>query len=71
MISRLLGSLMDGGTRAPASKIEAFVETPFKVGGKTIRPDGLIGVTRGGRTWWALVECKIADRALTSEQMES
>lgn len=57
---------------APAGKIEAFVETPFKVdGGKTIRPDGLIGVTRGGRTWWALVECKIADQALTSEQMEA
>ncbi len=57
---------------APAGKIEAFVETPFKVdGGKTIRPDGLIGVTRGGKTWWALVECKIADQALTVEQMES
>jgi len=57
---------------APAGKIEAFVETPFKIdGGKTIRPDGLIGVTRAGKTWWALVECKIADQALTPEQMES
>jgi len=57
---------------APAGKIEAFVETPFKIeGGKTIRPDGLIGVTRAGRTWWALVECKIADQPLTPEQMES
>lgn len=57
---------------APAGKIEAIVETPFKLGnGKTIRPDGLIGVTRAGKTWWALVECKIADQALTPEQMES
>jgi hypothetical protein len=57
---------------APAGKIEAFVETPFKIdAGKTIRPDGLIGVTRAGRTWWALVECKIADQPLTSDQMES
>lgn len=57
---------------APAGKIEAFVETPLKLdNGRTIRPDGLIGVTRAGRTWWALVECKIADQALTSEQMEA
>lgn len=57
---------------APGGKIEAFVEIPFKIdGGRTIRPDGLIGVTRGTRTWWALVECKIADQALTPEQMES
>lgn len=57
---------------APAGRIEAFVETPFKLdGGRTIRPDGLIGVTRGSRTWWALVECKIAEQALTAEQMES
>lgn len=57
---------------APAGKIEAFVETPFKLeSGKTIRPDGLIGVSRAGRTWWALVECKIADQPLTTEQMEA
>ena len=56
---------------APAGKIEAFVETPFKLdNGKTLRPDGLIGVTRAGKTWWALVECKIADQALMPEQME-
>ncbi|MGI8791651.1 MAG: hypothetical protein ACR2H3_00455 [Acidimicrobiales bacterium] len=56
---------------APAGKIETFVEMPFKVAnGKTIRPDGLIGVTRGGKTWWALVECKIADQALQADQME-
>jgi hypothetical protein len=57
---------------APAGKIEAFVETPFKLeSGRSIRPDGLIGVTRAGRTWWALVECKVADQALTPEQMEA
>lgn len=57
---------------APAGKIEAFVEVPFKVDdGKTIRPDGLIGVTRAGKTWWALVECKIADQPLLVGQMEA
>ena len=57
---------------APAGKIEAFVETSFKLdSGTTVRPDGLIGVSRAGRTWWALVECKIADQALTTDQMEA
>ena len=57
---------------APAGKIEVFVEVPFKVdGGKTLRPDGLIGVTRAGKTWWALVECKIADQLLVVGQMEA
>jgi hypothetical protein len=56
---------------APAGKIEAFVETQFKLDGGTIRPDGLIGVSRAGRTWWALVECKIADQPLMAAQIES
>lgn len=57
---------------APAGKIEAFVETPFKLeNGRSIRPDGLIGVSRAGRTWWALVECKVADQALAADQMEA
>lgn len=57
---------------APAGKIEAFIEASIKLeNGKSVRPDGLIGVTRAGRTWWALVECKIADQQLTSEQMET
>jgi len=56
---------------APAGKIEAFVEVPFKLeSGHKVRPDGLIGVTRGGKTWWCLVECKVADQQLTVEQME-
>jgi hypothetical protein len=56
---------------APAGRIEAFVETQIKAeSGKTIRPDGLIGVSRAGRTWWAFVECKIGDQELTTEQME-
>jgi hypothetical protein len=56
---------------APAGRIEAFVETQIKAeSGKTIRPDGLVGVTRAGRTWWAIVECKIGDQPLSTEQME-
>ena len=56
---------------APAGRIEAFVETQIKgEDGRAIRPDGLIGVSRAGKTWWALVEYKIADQPLTTEQME-
>ena len=56
---------------APAGKIESFVEVPFKLeSGQKVRPDGLIGVSRAGRTWWCLVECKVADQQLTAEQME-
>jgi hypothetical protein len=56
---------------APAGRIEAFVEVPFKLdGGKAIRPDGIIGVSRAGKTWWCLVECKVADQQLSAEQME-
>lgn len=56
---------------APAGKIEAFVEVPFKLeSGHKIRPDGLIGVSRAGKTWWCLVECKVADQQLTVPQME-
>jgi hypothetical protein len=56
---------------APAGRIEAFVETQIRAeNGRQIRPDGLVGVTRAGKTWWALIECKIGDQPLTTEQME-
>ena len=57
---------------APAGTIDAFVEVPFRLGdGRSIRADGLIGVTRAGRTWWALIECKIGDQTLSTDQMEA
>jgi hypothetical protein len=56
---------------APAGRIEAFTEVQLKLdSGKPVRPDGLIGVSRAGKTWWCLVECKVADQSLTVEQME-
>jgi hypothetical protein len=56
---------------APAGKIEAFVETPFKVGTSTIRPDGVIAVTRGGRSWQALVEVKTGPNEIETKQLET
>lgn len=43
---------------------------PFKLGDKTLRPDGLIRVTRGARTWTALVEVKTGKNELEAEQLE-
>lgn len=56
---------------APAGRIETYVEVPFELGKKTVRPDGLIRVTRGKREWTALVEVKTSDNALGQEQVEN
>jgi hypothetical protein len=54
---------------APAGKIDTFIEVPFKVGDKSVRPDGVITVTRGTKTWAALVETKTASNPILSEQI--
>ena len=54
---------------APAGPIEAFIEVPFDLAGKICRPDGLIRVTRGQRTWTALVETKTGRNDLEADQL--
>jgi hypothetical protein len=54
---------------APAGRIETFIEIPFKIEGRPIRPDGIITVSRGGRTWGAIVETKTGTGLLTPDQM--
>jgi hypothetical protein len=56
---------------APAGTIQTFVETPFVLDGKKIRPDGLITVSRGGKAWVALVETKVGGANLEADQMHS
>ena len=56
---------------APAGNIQTFVEVPFTLEGKKIRPDGLITVARGSKTWTALVETKVGGFALEPAQMEA
>ena len=41
---------------APAGTIETFIEVPFTLGEIKFRPDGLIRVSRGQKSWTALVE---------------
>jgi len=55
----------------PGGRIEAFVEVPFKINGKTIRPDGVILVARGQKHWSALLEVKIANNSLEPDQMDA
>ena len=38
---------------APSGKFETFIEVPFKLEGKPVRPDGVIVVTRAGKSWSA------------------
>ena len=56
---------------APAGKVECFIEVPFLLGEKKVYPDGLIRVSRGSRSWTAIVEVKTGGSGLGTEQLES
>jgi len=56
---------------AHSGRIQTFVEVPFVLDGKKIRPDGLITVTHGSKTWTALVEAKVGTAALEPNQMNA
>ncbi len=60
-----------GPLGAPAGKIECFIEVPFELGDKEVRPDGLIRTTRGKQTWTALVEAKTDRNNLNPSQIEA
>ena len=54
---------------APAGAITTFIEVPFQIGDRTVRPDGVVRVVRGGRTWTALVEVKTGRNDLLPDQV--
>lgn len=56
---------------APTGQIQTYVEVPFELEGKKIRPDGLITVSRGAKTWVALVEAKVGSAQLEATQMST
>lgn len=56
---------------APAGNIQTFIEVPFMLGDKRVFPDGLVRVSRGQRTWTALVEVKTGTNELAAEQLEN
>lgn len=56
---------------AQAGRIETFIEVPFKSNGRSIRPDGIISVTRGSKIWTAIVETKTAQNPLLPDQIDA
>lgn len=68
--SELLGSL--GQRIGKRSKVETFTEVVFdgQKAGSNDRPDGLIIIHTGSREWRALVEAKVGNNTLNSEQVE-
>jgi hypothetical protein len=55
---------------APAGRLSVYTETPFKLDDRTVRPDGLIEVTRGKTSWTALIEVKTGPDQLQAKQLE-
>ena len=55
----------------PPGTLECFIEVPFMLGEKRLYPDGLIRVTRGSKSWTALVEVKTGPNQLATEQLEN
>ena len=56
---------------APAGTVECYIEVPFMLGEKKVFPDGLIRVSRGTKSWTALVEVKTGSNDLATEQLEN
>ena len=56
---------------AISGNLECYIEVPFILGEKRLYPDGLIRVTRGSKSWTALVEVKTGSNELATEQLEN
>ena len=68
---REFGRAIAGPLGAPSGTLSTFIEVPFALGDRTVRPDGLIRITRGQLTWTALVEVKTGRNDLNTEQLEA
>ena len=55
---------------APAGAMTTYIEVPFGHDDEALRPDGLIVVRRGPRTWQALVEVKTSSASLDPAQID-
>jgi hypothetical protein len=56
---------------AISGTVETFIEVPFPLKDQRLYPDGLIRVTRGSKSWVALVEVKTASNKLEVQQLEN
>lgn len=55
---------------APGGAVTTYVEVPFGQDEEAYRPDGLIHVSRGQKTWTAIVEVKTSDGRLRADQID-
>lgn len=58
-----------GASSATRAAVETFTEVTLATPGKTVRPDGLVRVTYGKRSFVALVEVKTGDNTLGKDQI--
>ena len=60
-----------GNMGAPKGRISCFIEPEFVLDGKKLRPDGLIVVEKGSKTWTTLVEVKTNTNPLKLDQIHA
>jgi hypothetical protein len=68
---REFGRAITAPLGAPVGSVSTFIEVTFKIGDKSVRPDGVIRVTRGAKSWTTLVEVKTGRNDLVQEQVEA
>ena len=71
MAVREFGRALISRLGGPAGTIETYQEVPFKIGDRTVSPDGVIRVARGGKVWTALLETKTGTNALRAGQIDA
>lgn len=58
-----------GAPRAQKAEVESFIEVMIAESGRRIRPDGLIRVSYGKKTWSAVLEVKTGSNMLEADQI--
>lgn len=73
IVRPLSKALLDplGAPKGQNATVECFIELPFKTPAKVSRPDGMIRVTHGSRSWTALVEVKTGGSLLEVDQLNT
>lgn len=68
---REFGRGIIGPLGAPAGPLMAYIEVPFTIGDRNVRPDGVIQVKRGATLWTVLIEVKTGANELKAAQVEA
>lgn len=68
---REFGAALTTRCGAPRGTLATFIEVPFGQDEEAYRPDGVLRVTRGQKTWTALVEVKTSTGKLEAPQIDS